>query len=748
MGAMWQVRVRRGWARSVALGAALLLATVGLVACTAGPVIQTKAFSPYLPALVTTASGNNSYDIHLWNKPYAAWNTASTWNGELKFAPLNPATTPVIDADLKSGGSLPFGPFGVLDLGNKAQARVIVDAKGRALGYHLVSPLHYGVVLDLNGDGVADIVDAVTFAPFHRIYAENAAGKNFRTSLDAQHCVGAGPKGWDQRVTSLASCKPKAPKAAGDAAASRFSLASSVVPTDASPLDIPDIATGIYNAEQSAEGPSAEDGAQLAADLENYGAGVLVGAYTNDAVGEQVGDTGAAATGWIGQGIEAHGGSAGDVARQFGRGSNDIVTQATALLNTLTPEDPEPSPHATDWAGSGGCDLAAACRSGGSRGDPHETAFAGFDYDVQRKGEFVLASWPGAGIAVQARFAPLDKSRTVSFTTAVAVVSPDVKIALKATGTGLAVTANGSPVTASTSYGSTQLSIQDGGVVITVGSTLEVQAAGVTSVETIVSTTDWSSAQGLLSAPDVATTAAPGWVDRWKLTDAESALPYGPGETTATYTDASFPASSESLDTLDPIASNLALTACRDAGVGAAELGGCVFDVAATGNYDLIKWWGSATDPTATPLTFTPYQGGTAIPVVGYADRVLGGDASDLDHVIGAPDTVDVRIGDSPKVCGAHVDVHLSTPLMDGPGPDLGVQLAVLGGEYYQVYLPKGSGWKKAFDGYWNEAFDLHGILAPGTSVDTLRICTPPLGSVGTGAGGPDLDAVLVLGVR
>jgi hypothetical protein len=709
-----------------------------------------KAFSPYLPALVTAASGNDSYDIHVWNKPYAAWNAASSWNGELKFKPLDPATTPVIDADLKSGGSLPFGPFGVLDLGNQAQAKVIVDAKGRALGYHLVSPGHYGVVLDLNGDGIADIVDALTLAPFHRIYAENATGKSFRSGLDAKHCVGAGPSGWNQTVTSLASCTSKAPKAAGDAAASRFSLAGFVVPNDATPLDLPDIATGIYNSEQSAQGPSAADGEQLAADLENYGTGTIVGAYANDAFGERFGSTASTAAGWIGQGTQRFvGGSPGNVARQFGRSSNDLVAQATALLNTLTPEEPPASPHATDWAGSGGCDLAAACRSGGSRGDPHETAFAGFDYDVQRKGEFVLASWPDAGIAVQARFAPFDKSRTVSFTTAVAIVSPDVRIALKPDRNGLTVTANGAPVTTSTSFGSTKVDIQAGGVVITVGTTLEVQAAGSTSVETIVSTTDWSSAQGLLSAPDAATAAGQGWVDRWKLTDAESALPSGPGETTATYTDASFPDSSVSLESLDPVASALALTACRDAGIGAAELSGCVFDVAATGDFDVIKWWGAATDPTAAPLTFTPYQGGTAIPVTGYADRVVGGGPSgDLDHVVGVPDTVDVRLGDSPDVCGAHVDVHLSTPLMDGPGPDLGVQLQVLGGEYYQVYLPKGSGWKKAFDGYWNQAFDLRGILAPGKSVDTLRICTPPLGSTGTGAGGPDLDAVLVLGVR
>lgn len=747
---MLAIRVRRSWARSLAIGAALLLAAVGLVACTAGPVIQAKAFSPYLPALVTAASGNDSYDIHVWNKPYAPWNAASSWNGKLRFKPLDSATTPVIDADLKSTGSLPFGPFAVLDLGNQAQAKVIVDAKGRALGYHLVSPGHYGVVLDLNGDGVADIVDALSLTPFHRVYAENAAGKSFRTSLDTAHCVGAGPKGWNPGVTSLASCNGKAPKAAGDAAASRFSLASFGLPTDANPLDLPDIATGIYNSEQSAGGPSAAEGQQLAADLENYGTNTILGAYANDAFGDRFGSTVSTGAGWIGQGTQRFvGGSPGNVARQFGRSSNDLVAQATALLNTLTPEEPPASPHATDWAGSGGCDLAAACRSGGSRGDPHETAFAGFDYDVQRKGEFVLASWPGAGIAVQARFAPLDKSRTVSFTTAVAIVSPDVKIALKPDGNALTVTANRKPVTASTSFGSTSVDIQAGGVVVTVGTTLEVQAAGGTSVETIVSTTDWSSAQGLLSASDAATAAAPGWVDRWKLTDAESALPYGPGETTATYTDASFPDSSVSLDTLDPVASNLALTACRDAGVGAAELSGCVFDVAATGDYDQVKWWGSATDPTVTPVTFTPYQGGTPIPVAGYADRVLGGSASsDLDHVIGAPDTVDVRLGDSAKVCGAYVDVHLSTPLKDGPGPDLGVQLAVLGGECYQVYLPKGSGWTKAFDGYWNEAFDLRGILAPGKSVDTLRICTPPLGSVGTGAGGPDLDAVLVLGVR
>ena len=72
----------------------------------------------------------------------------------------------------------------------------------------------------------------------------------------------------------------------------------------------------------------------------------------------------------------------------------------------------------------------------------------------------------------------------------------------------------------------------------------------------------------------------------------------------------------------------------------------------------------------------------------------------------------------------------------------------MLAGEYYQVYLPNGSGRKKAVNGYWNEAFEVHGLLATGESVETLRICAPPLGAPGTGAGGPDLDAVLVLGVR
>src|SRR3982751_1403359 len=107
MSAMLAIRVRRGWARSLAIGAALLLVAVGLVACTAGPVVTTKDFSAYLPAKVTATSGNDSYDVHLWSKPYAKWNAASTWTGTLKFAPLKPGTTPVIDAELKSTGSLP-----------------------------------------------------------------------------------------------------------------------------------------------------------------------------------------------------------------------------------------------------------------------------------------------------------------------------------------------------------------------------------------------------------------------------------------------------------------------------------------------------------------------------------------------------------------------------------------------------------------------------------------------------------------
>ncbi len=69
----------------------------------------------------------------------------------------------------------------------------------------------------------------------------------------------------------------------------------------------------------------------------------------------------------------------------------------------------------------------------------------------------------------------------------------------------------------------------------------------------------------------------------WRVTDAESLLDYGPGESTATYTDKTFPA--RDVEPLDTNAARAAETTCRTAGITEEHLlQNCTFDIATTGD--------------------------------------------------------------------------------------------------------------------------------------------------------------------
>jgi hypothetical protein len=77
--------------------------------------------------------------------------------------------------------------------------------------------------------------------------------------------------------------------------------------------------------------------------------------------------------------------------------------------------------------------------------------------------------------------------------------------------------------------------------------------------------------------------------DSWRVRPEESLFDYGPGQTTATFTDRSFPASFLTLNGVAPAALDTAVSTCREAGVEEALLDGCIFDVAATGEPSLVN---------------------------------------------------------------------------------------------------------------------------------------------------------------
>jgi hypothetical protein len=71
--------------------------------------------------------------------------------------------------------------------------------------------------------------------------------------------------------------------------------------------------------------------------------------------------------------------------------------------------------------------------------------------------------------------------------------------------------------------------------------------------------------------------------DSWRVRSEESLFDYGPGQSTATFTDPDFPNEFLTLNGVPAADLDTAVATCREAGVTEELMDGCVFDVAATG---------------------------------------------------------------------------------------------------------------------------------------------------------------------
>jgi hypothetical protein len=266
-------------------------------------------------------------------------------------------------------------------------------------------------------------------------------------------------------------------------------------------------------------------------------------------------------------------------------------------------EEPPPTP-ATPSACTANC--------GSTSGDPHLTTWDGLDYDFQGAGEFVLVKSTADDLEVQVRERPwFNIVRDVAVNTAIGARVAGTTVALEARGMPLPRTTIGGVETV-LPEGTTSLpgggAIERAGGAITLrwpdGTALGVTQAGGAYLNVSMSLAPVRAGQvvGLLGDAD----GDPGddlrtrggevvgvppldrvalyerFGESWRISDAESLLPYGPGQTTATFTNRDFP--KELVSAADFPNADAAEALCRAHGVVLpAHLDDCILDVAATG---------------------------------------------------------------------------------------------------------------------------------------------------------------------
>jgi hypothetical protein len=257
------------------------------------------------------------------------------------------------------------------------------------------------------------------------------------------------------------------------------------------------------------------------------------------------------------------------------------------------------------------CEAVNGC--GAAVGDPHLRTFDGLRYDLQLVGEFVLARATEAAIEVQIRTTPVTGSRQVSVVERAAVAVADHVIEVPADAS-TPIWIDGTAVEQRPARG--EAFVLDDVVVRWWMSNVDVywQDLPVARI---------SRSRGLVDVY-VDPVASPGWVgllgdpdgdpandlvsrdgvsvgaelpDRydvfaasWRVSDEESLLSYEAGESTATFTDPTFPVSPITAADLSPAERKLAAAICREAGItDPVVYDDCVLDFALTGEVAMVR---------------------------------------------------------------------------------------------------------------------------------------------------------------
>lgn len=268
---------------------------------------------------------------------------------------------------------------------------------------------------------------------------------------------------------------------------------------------------------------------------------------------------------------------------------------------------------------------------GFSDGDPHLRTFDGLSYDFQAAGEFVLAS--GTNLEIQTRQEPWGSSKYVTVNTAVAMRVGDAVVGiylgeanpLNINGTFVAI-ADGETISVGggTVYRSGATYVvtnpEGDGVWARVNSGyLNIRSfihddrgndvAGLLGNHDGITSNDLALADGtVLPNPVPLTQLYSQFADSWRVTPDTSLFIYGPGESTATFTDRRFPGNIVTLADLDPAVRAAAELIAKDAGLvpGTWAFDSAVLDIALTNDAAFAD--GAATVPDTTTPEPTPVQ--------------------------------------------------------------------------------------------------------------------------------------------
>jgi len=274
-----------------------------------------------------------------------------------------------------------------------------------------------------------------------------------------------------------------------------------------------------------------------------------------------------------------------------------------------TPTGPPPVCFSEGSAG-GSC--------GTTNGDPHLTTFDQFRYDFQAVGEFVAVTSPSRDLVIQTRQAGLQDLRTVSVNTAVAIKVGADRLGFALSGSDIAVRVAGQ----ATAMQRGERRLPGGGTLVRQvssipfgadayvvrwpdGSAAQLDPIGAYGIRLYVDLVAGRKGKvsGLLgnfdgnpknelSTRGGAVVPQPPAFDKlyrtfgesWRISQAESLFDYRPGQSTATFTDRSFPDRALTADQLPGAQRDGARAVCAAAGVTDPNvLQDCILDVAQTG---------------------------------------------------------------------------------------------------------------------------------------------------------------------